>query len=147
MDKCLPFFRILKKAFEWTDECQRAFKELKAYLASLPLLSPSKPDKELSLYLIISLTTVSSTLIWEEDCVQLLVYYTSRALKGVEERYPPMEKLAFALIIAAHKLRPYFQAHTIVVQTEKPLQMTMNRVEWVRHTMPPKDRNQGPSTS
>ena len=32
MDKCLPFFRILKKAFEWTDECQKAFKELKAYL-------------------------------------------------------------------------------------------------------------------
>ena len=24
-DKCLPFFRILKKAFEWTDECQKAF--------------------------------------------------------------------------------------------------------------------------
>ena len=20
-DKCLPFFKILKKAFEWTDEC------------------------------------------------------------------------------------------------------------------------------
>ena len=20
-DKCLPFFRVLKKAFEWTDEC------------------------------------------------------------------------------------------------------------------------------
>ena len=129
MDKCLPFFRILKKAFEWTDECQRAFKELKTYLASLPLLSPSKLDKEFSLYLIISPTAVSSTLIREEDCVQLLIYYTSRALKGVEERYPPMEKLAFALIIAAHKLRPYFQAHTIVVQTDEPLQMTMNRVE------------------
>ena len=24
-DKCLPFFRILKRAFEWTDECQQAF--------------------------------------------------------------------------------------------------------------------------
>ena len=21
MDKCLPFFRVLKKSFEWTDEC------------------------------------------------------------------------------------------------------------------------------
>ena len=31
-DKCLPFFRTLKKSFEWTDECQRAFDELKAYL-------------------------------------------------------------------------------------------------------------------
>ena len=24
-DNCLPFFKVLKKAFEWTDECQRAF--------------------------------------------------------------------------------------------------------------------------
>ena len=39
-DKCLPFFRTLKKSFEWT-ECQQAFEELKAYLSSPPLLSPS----------------------------------------------------------------------------------------------------------
>ena len=63
MDKCLPFFKILKKVFEWTNECQRAFKELKAYLAFPPLLSPSKPDEELSLYLIVSPTVISSTLI------------------------------------------------------------------------------------
>ena len=25
IDKCLPFFKVLKKAFEWTDECQKAF--------------------------------------------------------------------------------------------------------------------------
>ena len=24
-DKCLPFFKVLKRAFEWTDECQKAF--------------------------------------------------------------------------------------------------------------------------
>ena len=32
-----------------------------------------------------------------------------------------MEKLAFALVIAARKLKPYFQAHTIIVLTDKPL--------------------------
>ena len=40
-DKCLPFFRTLKKSFEWSAECQRAFEELKAYLSAPPLLSPS----------------------------------------------------------------------------------------------------------
>ena len=40
-DKCLPFFRTLKKSFEWTAECQQAFEELKAYLSASPLLSPS----------------------------------------------------------------------------------------------------------
>ena len=37
-----------------------------------------------------------------------------------------MEKLAFALLIAARKLKPYFQAHTIVVLTEKPLRRAMS---------------------
>ena len=29
-NKFLPFFRILRKAFEWMDDCQRAFEDLKA---------------------------------------------------------------------------------------------------------------------
>ena len=40
-----------------------------------------------------------------------------------------MEKLAFALITAARKLRPYFHAHTIVVQMDKPLQKTLDKLE------------------
>ncbi len=49
-DKCLPFFKVLKKAFKWTNECQQAFEELKEYLATPPLLSPFKPGEELYLY-------------------------------------------------------------------------------------------------
>ena len=40
-----------------------------------------------------------------------------------------MEKLAFALIIAAQKLKPYFQAHTIVILTDKPLRKAMSSPE------------------
>ena len=43
-----------------------------------------------------------------------------------------MEKLAFALITAVRKLRPYFQAHTIVVQTDKLLWKAMNNLEAAR---------------
>ena len=104
IDKCLPFFRVLRKAFEWTNQCQQAFEDLKAYLASTLLLSPSKPGKELYLYQVVSSHAVSSTLIKEEGKIQKLVYYTNKALRGVEGRYPPMEKLAFSLVIAARKL-------------------------------------------
>uniref|UniRef100_A0A2N9IZQ4 RNase H type-1 domain-containing protein n=1 Tax=Fagus sylvatica TaxID=28930 RepID=A0A2N9IZQ4_FAGSY len=128
-DKCLPFFKTLKKAFEWTDECQQAFEELKKYLTEPPLLSPSKQGEELYLYLAVSPTAVSSALIREEERLQLPVYYTSRALRGAEERYPPMEKLAFALVTAARKLRPYFQAHTIVLLTNHPLRKAMNKLD------------------
>ena len=49
INKCLPFFNVLRKAFEWTDECQQTFEELKAYLTTAPLLSLSKPGEELYL--------------------------------------------------------------------------------------------------
>ena len=68
-DKCLPFFRMLKKFFEWMAECQQTFKDLKAYLSSPPLLSPSKLGEELFLYLAVSPTTVSAALVREEDKV------------------------------------------------------------------------------
>ena len=48
-DKCLSFFHMLRKSFEWTAECQQAFEDLKAYPSSPPLLSTSKPGEELFL--------------------------------------------------------------------------------------------------
>ena len=125
-DKCLPFFRMLKKSFEWTAECQQAFEELKAYLSAPPLLSPLQPGEELFLYLVVSPVAVSTALIREEEKVQKPVYYASRVLRGAEKRYPPMEKLSFALVTAARKLKLYFQAHTIVVLTDKPLWRAMS---------------------
>ena len=40
-----------------------------------------------------------------------------------------MEKLAFTLVTMARKLKPYFQAHTIVVLTNKPLRRAMSSPE------------------
>ena len=130
-DKCLPFFRVLRKSFEWTDECQKAFNDLKKYLSSPPLLSPSMPGEELYLYVAVSQAAVSTTLVREEGGLQRPVYFISRACQGAEERYPRMEKLAFALITAAWKLKPYFQAHTIVVLMDQPLKRAMRNPEVV----------------
>ena len=71
-------------------------------------------------------------MIREEEKVQKPVYYTSRALRGAEERYPPMEKLAFVLVTAARKLKPYFQAHTVVVLTDRPLWRAMSNPDAAR---------------
>ena len=78
-------------------ECQQVFEDLKVYLSSPPLLSPSQPGEELFLYLAVSPAAVSVALVREEDKVQRPVYYVSRALRGAEERYPPMEKLTPSL--------------------------------------------------
>ena len=62
-DKCLLFFRTLKKSFELIAECQQAFEELKAYLSSPPLLSPLQLGEELFLYLAVSPAVVSAALV------------------------------------------------------------------------------------
>ena len=72
---------------------------------------------------------VSSALIREEGKVQKPIYYTSKVLRGVEGRYPLIEKLAFVLITASKKLRHYFQAHVINVMTIHPLKKAMNKLE------------------
>ena len=128
-DKCLPFFRVLRKAFEWTDECQQAFKDLKTCLASTSLLGLSKPREKLYLYLGVSPHAVSSALIREEGKIQKPVYYTSKALREVEGWYRLMEKLAFSLVTAGRKLRPYFQAHVINVLIDHSLKKAMNKLE------------------
>ena len=81
-DRCLPFFRTLRRSFAWTDECQTAFDNLKKYLLSPPLLSPSKPGEELYLYLAVSQAAISAALVREEDGSQRPVYFTRNAPRG-----------------------------------------------------------------
>ena len=131
-NKCLPFFRVLRKSFEWMNECQKAFEDLKKYLSSPPLLSPSMLGEELYLYIAVSQVVVSVALVREEGGSQRPIYFISKAFRGVEERYPRIEKLAFALVTATQKLKPYFQAHTIIVLTDQPLERAMSSLEAAR---------------
>jgi len=75
-NKCLPFFKVLKKAFQWTDECDETLTKLKEYLTQPLLLNPSVTGEKLQLYLAVSNTAVSSALIREEEDVQRPTYYS-----------------------------------------------------------------------
>ena len=46
----------------------------------------------------------------------------SNSLHEVEIRYLPLEKAILAVVHATRKLPYYFQAHTVVVLTQLPLQ-------------------------
>ena len=128
-DKCQPFFQVLKKAFQWDEKCEEAFVALKTYLSSPPILVSPIEGELLTLYLTVSDFSTSAVLVRDKERVQHPVYYCSRALRGAEERYPKMEKLILALVIAARKLRPYFQAHTIEVPTEYPMKQVLHKPE------------------
>ena len=128
-DKCQPFFQVLKKAFQWDTKCEEAFSALKTYLSSPPILVSPVEGELLTLYLAVSDFSTSAVLVRDKERVQHPFYYCTRALRGAEERYPRMEKLILALVTAAQKLRPYFQAHTIEVPTEYPMKQVLHKPE------------------
>ena len=84
------------------------------------------------MYLAVSATTVSATLIRKEDRKQLPIYYVNQAFQGAEAKYPKIEKIAFTLIVALRKLQPYFQANPILVMTDQPIKKYMNKPEVAR---------------
>ena len=69
-------------------------------MSNPPFLSPSKEGEDLFLYPAISVTTVSAALIREKNKIQFPMYYISQAFQGAEARYPMIEKITFALIVA-----------------------------------------------
>ena len=83
----------------------------------------------LLLYLAVSKHAVSTVVAREEGTKQLPIYYVSKALLDAETRYSHLEKLALALMDAARKLRPYFQAHQIVVVTSFPIKLVLHKPE------------------
>lgn len=87
-------------------------------------------DQEI-LYLYLSVTDVaaSAILVRGEETVQKAVYYDSKRLVDVETRYRAIEKLAYSLVLASRKLRPYFQAHPIIVYTDQLLCQVLQKPE------------------
>ncbi|XP_021980658.1 uncharacterized protein LOC110876804 [Helianthus annuus] len=113
-DRTLPFMRVLKDClqtdrFKWTPEAETAFQEMKDYICKLPTLSTPVPG--------------------EQEGNKIPIYFISRTLKGPEERYIPLEKLALALVFASRRLRRYFQGHKVTLMTDQPLQKVLRRPE------------------
>jgi hypothetical protein len=52
---------------------------------------------------------------------QILVYFALEALSRSKLFYSELEKIAYAVVMAARKLRHYFEGHRIRVITHQPL--------------------------
>ena len=67
-DKCVPFFNLLQgnKKFEWTKECEAAFKAIKKHMSTPPILSQPEAGESLILYIATIEHAISSVLVREE---------------------------------------------------------------------------------
>ena len=130
-DRNKLFYDILKKnkSFEWKEEHEKAFEELKQYLSSPQVLSKPQRGEKLYVYLAVTEVAVSVVLIREKDSNQLPIYYVSKTLLDAETRYSPTEKLVLSLVMASIKLRPYFESHSIIVRTNYPMKSIMSKPE------------------
>jgi hypothetical protein len=128
-EKGLPLYRLLKKheRFSWTVEAQEALDKLKASLASAPVLTPPRDDEPLYLYVAATTQVVSAVIVVERTeeghtlPVQQPVYYISDVLSETKARYPQVQKLLYAVVLAWRKLRHYFEAHPVMVVSSFPL--------------------------
>jgi len=71
--------------------------------------------------------TVSAALVQDVGSTQHPVYFVSKTLQDPETRYQMVEKLALSLVHIAHRLRPYFQIHNIIVKTDYPIQKILKK--------------------
>ncbi|XP_061367257.1 uncharacterized protein LOC133310357 [Gastrolobium bilobum] len=128
-EHALPFFKLLKKEATdgWNPACEAAFEKIKKCLLTPPILSKPNTGDVLILYLAVGEEAISDVLIKEKNGGQEPIYFVSRALQGAEVRYQKLEKVAFALLITARRLRPYFQGHQIIVRTNQPIRQVLHK--------------------
>ena len=132
-ERCRPFFLLLYKwkEFEWFKECVMAFQELKRYLSHPPIMSSPVVDEVLFAYLAVTLYAISLVLIWVDNGIQQPVYYVSKSFNETEVRYLPLEKAILAVVHATRKLPHYFQAHTVVLLTQRPFKLVLRSADYI----------------
>ena len=135
-DRCRPFFQLLHKwkGFEWIGECSSAFQRLKEYLSQPPIMSKLEEEEVLFTYIAVASHAVSLVLIRVDDGVQIPVYDVSKSLHETEVCYLPLEKAILAVVHPTWKLPHYFQAHTVVVLTQLPLQSLLQKADYTGRT-------------
>jgi len=129
VEQTQPKIQLIKTSarFTLTDDFEQIFQKLKTTLTSPPILHKPDPHQPLLVYITATDHTVNAALVQDVGETQHPVYFVSRTMQDPETIYRMVEKLALSLVHAARRLRPFFQNHNIIVKTDYPIQMILQK--------------------
>ncbi|XP_050806680.1 uncharacterized protein LOC127049621 [Gopherus flavomarginatus] len=118
-----PLTDLTKKtqpnAVKWTDECQKAFTQLKATLMSDPVLRAPDFEKPFLVTTDASERGIGAVLLQEAtDHNFHPVVFLSKKLSERESHWSVSEKECYAIVYALEKLRPYVWGRRFQLQTD-----------------------------
>lgn len=115
-----PINNLLKKdtLFEWTEECESSFKELKGFLVNPPLLIYPDFDLPFNLTTDASKLAIGAVLSQSKVGLDKPIAYASRSLSKTEQNYSTTEKELLAIVWAVKNFRSYLLGHKFYVYTD-----------------------------
>lgn len=108
--------------FHWTPDHQKSFDQLKEKLANFPVLAHPDLRKPYKLYTDASLYAVGGILTQEHGGHERVIQYLSKKLSPGQQKWPTIEREAYAIVFAINKLRHFLFGSEFTVYTDhKPL--------------------------
>lgn len=115
-----PLCNLLAKdvEFDWTDECDEAFRVLVTKLTTAPIMQA--PDWSLPFEIMCDASdyAVGAVLGQRIESKHFVVYYASRTLNNAQMNYSTTEKELLAVVFALDKFRTYLIGSPITVFTD-----------------------------
>ncbi|CAN6712838.1 unnamed protein product [Malus baccata var. baccata] len=115
-----PLCRLLQKdvPFQFDEECESAFKQLKEKLTSAPIIVP--PDWSLPFELMCDASdyALGAVLGQRKDKQLHVIYYASRTLNDAQLNYSTTEKELLAVVFALDKFQSYLIGTKVIIYTD-----------------------------
>ncbi|CAN6723531.1 unnamed protein product [Malus baccata var. baccata] len=115
-----PLCRLLQKdvAFDFNEECEKAFNHLKEMLTSAPIIVP--PDWSLPFELMCDASdyALGAVLGQRKDKRPHAIYYASRTLNDAQLNYSTTEKELLVVVFALDKFHSYLLGTKVIIYTD-----------------------------
>lgn len=119
---------INAKKFEWTQECQASFEEVKRLVAANPMIFIPDLNKPFIVTTDASNYAMGAVLSQVVDGEKRVIEFASKYFSTTQQKYFTIEKEATAIIFALRKWRHFLLGQEITVETDhRPLQWLLTK--------------------